>query len=1009
MAATKAQIAALYVGYFNRGADPEGLNYWLGQTQMSVVEIANSFAVQPEATATYAYLAAPNLNSVPAIDAFITEVYQNVFERAPDAAGLAYWRAEILAGKPPGRVVVDIESGAQGDDKIILDRKTEISTYYAEQFALNGDTPWTAADDLSGAAGALAGDRAFWLSVNAIPNAKGTVNQIVADSFAETLNLTPGPDDLTGTSADDVFNGAAQPTALLPIQTLNTDDSLNGGGGRNTLNAQLVDPFVVPNKLTNIQVVNINQPSGLTPVIVALLVPVTLDVVNANAIDTVNFRAPVQDVTIASVTTALQNVSITDNTFPALGGREFTISHVGPATNGANDDLTIALRNDNVDTILNLTFQPGGGYEVISIDSTGPLQNRFELNASPREIFITGDADLRIRGEALNLDSLRVFNSLDLDAPAGVDARFHGGMGGTTNVDTGDGADHLVFEAGTAAVLNINTNGGDDFVDLWDHTGNVTANLGDGADYFEVDGTGNMDVAMGEGNNEAQFGDVTGNVMVTAGAGNDKFFFENILVAGPGSGNVTANAGNGDNYLYFHKVDGMINAVAGTGDDVFDFDDVWQGGGVGRHTFGPGDVIDGGAGNNRVIFEVESHGAGDLQLLSGGTITNIQTAVHKGEFTGASDLLVDFERLGSVTRLELRGEYGDDVRITNLNNTDGGIDTVAIQSDIADDLVLTRAFVTIPAFHIEIGNDYAPDGTFAPGVVVGQLLAGEGTDLFTITSVGGGTNEFTDVGDIDGNVILKGDTNLNFGSDGESNAYDENGGQIDATNLTGNDQIWVDDGRQTVLDGAGDDFIGTWDNDNSADLIKLAAGANTVRFHDFNNDFNGGNLGGVPRDLHEVTGFNVGSGAEADRLQVSLNSGGLGFDDIEDTDNHNVVAGTFANIRSVEVGDVINLQDSHINFLKFTTAATGGNVEDLFDTVLGAGVIDVANGTDWVMASAYDTAFVNADGSHGAMVVFAIDAGNQITSGDNCVGLTTVGMSYTDYLAFESGNFQFVA
>jgi hypothetical protein len=59
MAATKAQIAALYVGYFNRGADPEGLNYWLGQTQMSVVEIANSFAVQPEAKATYAYLAAP--------------------------------------------------------------------------------------------------------------------------------------------------------------------------------------------------------------------------------------------------------------------------------------------------------------------------------------------------------------------------------------------------------------------------------------------------------------------------------------------------------------------------------------------------------------------------------------------------------------------------------------------------------------------------------------------------------------------------------------------------------------------------------------------------------------------------------------------------------------------------------------------------------------------------------------------------------------------------------------
>jgi hypothetical protein len=869
--------------------------------------------------------------------------------------------------------------------------------------------PWTAADDLANAADALDGDRAFWLSANAVSNAKAHVDQLVAASFAETLTLTPAPDDLTGTSADDVFNGAVEQTAFLPIQTLNTDDSLDGGGGRNTLNAQLVDPFVVPEKLANIQVVNINQPSGLTPVIVGLLVPVTLDVVNANAIDTVNFRAPVQDITIASLTTALSEVSITDNTFPALPGRVFTISHVGSATNGDDDELDIALRNDNVDTTLNLDFQPGGGYEIVNIESTGPLQNRFELNASPREIFIDGDADLRIRGDAMDLATLRVFNSEDLEEPAGVDARFHGNGGGlTTDIDTGNGADRLVFVSGTSAVLNINTNGGDDFVDLWDHTGNVTANLGDGADYFEVDGTGNMNVVMSEGDNEAVFGDVVGNVAVTAGAGSDDFFFENILAGGPGSGNVNANAGNGDNYLFFHEVEGIINAVAGTGNDEFDFDDVWQGGGVGRHTFGGEDLIDGGAGLNRVDFEVESHaGGGDEQLLTGGTIVNIQTAGHHGEFAAGNDLLVNFALLGSVTRLELQGEYADDVRITNLNNTDGGIDMVAIQSDIADDLVLSRAFVTIPAFHLEIGNDHDPFGVISPSVTVGQLIAGTGTDLFTITSVGGGTNEFSDVRLVDGNVSLQGSTNLHFGSNVESAAYDENNGQIDASLLSGNDEIWVDDGHQTVQDGAGNDFIGTWDNDSSSDLILLAAGANTVRFHAFNDDFDAGGIGSVPRELHEVDGFNSGSGAEADLLQVSLNSDGIG--DIEDTDNDPVLAGDFANIRDVQVGDVINLQDSSINFLKFTTAGTAGNVEDLFDLVIGAGVIDVANGTEWVLASAYDSAFANADGSVGAMVVFAIDGGNQITSGDDCAGLTTVGMSYTDYLAFESSNFQFVA
>lgn len=1039
MAATKAQIAALYVGYFNRGADPEGLNYWLGQTQMSVVEIANSFAVQPEAKATYSYLAAPNLQSIPAIDQFITEVYQNVFERAPDQAGLEHWRNEILNGKPPGRVVVDIESGAQGEDKIILDRKTEVSAYYADKYSMSGDMPWTVENDLGNAADALEGDRAFWLSANAVNDAKAHVDQLVADSFAETLTLTPGPDDLTGTSADDVFNGAVEQTAFLPIQTLNTDDSLDGGGGRNTLNAQLVDPFVVPEKLANIQVVNINQPSGLTPVIIGLLVPVTLDVVNANAIDTINFRAPVQDITVSSVKTALNLVTIKDNTFDPLEERMFVISHTGTATDGQDDELNIELTNDTVETILDLNFLGGGahaGYEVINIESMGTLENNFVLNASPHEIFIAGDADLKIRGEALELETLRVFNSEDLEGPAGVDARFHGEAdeGEATDIDTGDGDDRLVFEANTSAILTIDTNGGDDYVDIWRHTGNVTADMGEGADYFEVDGYGVMDVDMGDGgvrdeegvsSQTATFGYVHGDVNVEAGAGDDDFFFENITYDTDfGLGNVNADAGDGDNYLYFHRVEGtvidgdpvggIINAIAGSGDDEFDFDDVWQGG-YGIHTFGAGDLIDGGGGNNRVDFEVESYAGGDLQLVTGGTILNIQTAAHHGEFIGNRDLLVNFALLGSVTRLELQGEYGNDVRITNLNNTDGGIDLVAIQSDISDSLILSRAFTTIPAFHLEIGNDHNPDGSINnSGVVVDNLVAGTGTDLFTITSVGtiaaNDANEFSDVRLVDGNVVLQGSTNLHFGSVGEGNAYDQNGGEINASNLTGNDEIWIDDGHQTVLDGAGNDFIGTYDNGGSSDLIQLAAGTDTVRFYRFNTSGDGGDLDSTPqRELHEVTGFVAGTGG--DEFQVSVSQL-----DLNRTDGSDINPGPGeigATIRDVQVGDLINLAGSAVSFIKFTTASTAANVDDLFENVLGDGVIGVDFATDWVMAGAYDTEHVNADGTEGAMVLFAIDAddgfGGSITSSDDVAGMAVVGMTYEQYLGFNPSNFNFVA
>ena len=1010
MAATKAQIAALYVGYFNRGADPEGLNYWLGQTQMSVVEIANSFAVQPEAKATYSYLAAPNLGNVAAIDQFITEVYQNVFERAPDQAGLEFWRNEILNGKPPGRVVVDIESGAVGDDKIILDRKTEVSAYYADKFNSSGDTPWTVEHDLANAADALEGDRAFWLSNNAVSNAKAHVDQLVADSFAETLTLTPGPDDLTGTSADDVFNGAVEQTAFLPIQTLNTDDSLDGGGGRNTLNAQLVDPFVVPEKLANIQVVNINQPSGLTPVIIGLLVPVTLDVVNANAIDTINFRAPVQDIAITSVKTALTDVSITDNTFPMLGGREFTITHVGTATNGDDDALNVALRNDNVDTTLNLLFQPGGGYEIINIDSTGPLENRFELNAHPRELFISGDADLRVRGDALDLDTLRTFNSEDLQGPARVDARFFGGATATTaiSIDTGAGSDHLVFSAGTLGALTINTNGGDDFVDLWQHTGNVTANLGDGDDYFEVDGVGNMNVTLSEGANEAVFGDywngsnVTGNVVVTAGAGNDDFYFEDIQAPIPGSGNVTADAGNGNNYMFFHEVEGIIDAKAGSGNDEFDFDDVWFGN-WGTHTFGAGDKIDGGGGANVVRFEVESNVNVNRDLITGGTIVNVQTAQHHGSLLAGSDLLVDFAKLGSVMRLELQGVYSNDVHITNLNNTDGGIDTVAVQNSINDELTLERAFVTIPAFQVEIG-----DAANGDSVVIGELVAGLGTDLITITSVGN-ANEISDVSGVNGNVVLKGASDIDFGSVGFGNSFGTllYNQSIDATGASGNDEIWTGNGHQTVLDGLGNDIFGVYGNGFGglvvdADDIILGGGANTVRFYDVN--WLGGDLNGTP-SIHQVGGaFDVTGGAGiTDRIEVDVFAPQSSrFDTTSGVD---VAPGAAAFIRGVEAGETSNLQGTAFNFLKFTTAVTGANTVDaLFDAAIGAGALTTNTNADNVMGAAFDA-------TRGEMVIFNIvngGLGTEINANDSADGIASIAMTYDQFLAFNSNNFTFV-
>ena len=106
-------IAKLYVGYFNRAPDRDGFNYWISRAAagMPVLDIANSFFVQPEAQAIYGNLTPVNLVSL---------IYANLLRRTPDREGLNYWLNELANGKPVGRMIIDIISGAQGADAVLI-------------------------------------------------------------------------------------------------------------------------------------------------------------------------------------------------------------------------------------------------------------------------------------------------------------------------------------------------------------------------------------------------------------------------------------------------------------------------------------------------------------------------------------------------------------------------------------------------------------------------------------------------------------------------------------------------------------------------------------------------------------------------------------------------------------------------------------------------------------------------------------------------------------------------
>lgn len=130
-------ITKIYIGYFDRAPDPAGLHYWVNQLQagVSAAAIAESFSRQPEAIRTYSFFADPGPG---AADNFLTSIYANLFNRAPDAAGLSYWKGQLAAGKPAGQVIIDIISGAQGADKIIIDNKVAVAEQYVAQLGETG-------------------------------------------------------------------------------------------------------------------------------------------------------------------------------------------------------------------------------------------------------------------------------------------------------------------------------------------------------------------------------------------------------------------------------------------------------------------------------------------------------------------------------------------------------------------------------------------------------------------------------------------------------------------------------------------------------------------------------------------------------------------------------------------------------------------------------------------------------------------------------------------------------
>lgn len=131
----------MYIAYFNRAPDAEGLLFWADAfaTGTSMPEIAEFFALSAEAQAAF-----PNSSSNAD---FVSTVYDNVLGRQPDAAGSTFWNQvldnnsvsrsqfvlEILKGAratPPNGADAAFVAQQQADQKF-LDDKIDIGLHFS--------------------------------------------------------------------------------------------------------------------------------------------------------------------------------------------------------------------------------------------------------------------------------------------------------------------------------------------------------------------------------------------------------------------------------------------------------------------------------------------------------------------------------------------------------------------------------------------------------------------------------------------------------------------------------------------------------------------------------------------------------------------------------------------------------------------------------------------------------------------------------------------------------------
>ena len=135
MADNVSEIQKLYVEYFGRPADPEGLNFWvsaMNQNPNVITQIQHDFATSAEYQANYGGKSNQDV---------VEAVYHNMFGREGDAEGIKFWTDaldnHILTIENVVSEMVKAAQTAHNADSIVFNGRLAVAVEYTKHL----DTP----------------------------------------------------------------------------------------------------------------------------------------------------------------------------------------------------------------------------------------------------------------------------------------------------------------------------------------------------------------------------------------------------------------------------------------------------------------------------------------------------------------------------------------------------------------------------------------------------------------------------------------------------------------------------------------------------------------------------------------------------------------------------------------------------------------------------------------------------------------------------------------------------